>query len=262
MLENKVIFDTHCHLNDESLYDRIDQVISDAKKTGVSKFLVVGYDKKSSELAVKIANKYEECYAAVGIHPTEIFDLSEHDLYTTLNLYKNDKVVAIGEIGLDYHWVKEPEKRELQKEFFIKQIEFANEHELPISVHNRDAIEDCLAILKEHTPKCGGIMHCYSGSIEMMSEFIKLGMMISLGGPVTFTNAKTPKEVAEEVPLEKLLVETDSPYLTPHPHRGEKNEPKYICLVVEEIARLKDISKKHVEQVTYSNACKLFKIDE
>ena len=257
-----MIFDSHCHLNDENLYDRVGQVIQDAKKTGVAKFLVVGYDRTSSELAVKIANEYEECYAAIGYHPTEIEKASEDDFIKTLELANEPKVVAIGEIGLDYHWVKDPVLRERQKEFFIKQIEYANEKHLPISIHNRESNEDCFAILKEHTPKFGGVMHCYSGSVEMMREIIKLGLHISLGGPVTFTNAKTPKEVAEEVPLEKLLVETDSPYLTPHPHRGEKNEPKYICLVVEEIARLKDISKKHVEQVTYENTCKLFNINE
>lgn len=257
-----MIFDSHCHLNDEAISPRIEEVIEDAKKTGVKKFLVVGYDRASSELAVKIASKYEECYAAIGYHPTEIFNMSEDDFNKTLALYKKPKVVAIGEIGLDYHWIKEKDKRELQKEYFIKQIEFANKVGLPISIHNRESNEDCLNILKEHRPLHGGVMHCYSGSVEMLKTVLDLGLHISLGGPVTFTNAKTPKEVAEVVPLEKLLVETDCPYLTPHPHRGEKNEPKYICLVVEEIARLKDISKKHVEQVTYSNTCRLFKIDE
>ena len=257
-----MVFDSHCHLNDPVLYQNIDEVIENAKKTGVKKFLVIGYDKDSSVLAVKIANKYPECYASIGIHPTEIDHTSEDDYEETMKLVSNPKVVAIGEIGLDYHWVKESEKREIQKDWFIRQIKFANEHHLPISIHNRESNEDCLKILKEHTPKYSGVMHCYSGSVEMLDDILNLGMYISLGGPVTFTNAKTPKAVAEEVPLEKLLVETDCPYLTPHPHRGEKNEPKYICLVVEEIARLKDISKKHVEQVTYENTCRLFNINE
>jgi len=257
-----MLFDSHCHLNDQILYERIDEVIEAAKKTGVEKFLVVSWDKESSKLAVKIAKKYDCCYAAVGFHPCNIDDVSEKDYEETMSLIKEPKVVTIGEIGLDYHWVKDPLEREKQKQWFIKQIEFANEHQLPISIHNRESNEDCLKILKEHTPRYGGVMHCYSGSTEMLKDVLDLGLMISLGGPVTFTNAKTPKEVAEVVPLEKLIIETDCPYLTPHPHRGEKNEPKYICLVSEEIARLKDISKKHVEQVTYSNACRLFKIDE
>ena len=257
-----MMFDTHCHLNDDAIYPRINEVIEDAKKTGVNKFLVVGWDKASSELAIRIAEQYEECYAAIGYHPCNIEGVSLEEFNSTLALSSHQKVVAIGEIGLDYHWVKDPKQRELQKEFFIRQIEYANERHLPISIHNRDSNEDCLKILKEHTPKFGGVMHCYSGSVEMLNDVLDLGLMISLGGPVTFTNAKTPKEVAEVVPLEKLLIETDCPYLTPHPHRGEKNEPKYICLVSEEIARLKDISKKHVDQVTYENALRLFNIHE
>ena len=257
-----MMFDSHCHLNDENLYPRIDEVIEAAKKTGVKKFLVAGYDKASSFLAVDIASRYEECYAAIGFHPTEIEGVSEVDYNETMSLISNNKVIAIGEIGLDYHWVKDLEQRENQKRWFIKQIEFANEHHLPISIHNRESTEDCVEILKEHTPKFGGVMHCYSGSIETMNEVIKLGLHIALGGTVTFTNAKTPKEVAEAVPLDKLLIETDAPYLTPHPHRGEKNEPKYICLVLEEIARIKDMSKKHLEDVIYKNTCRLFNVDE
>ena len=256
-----MIFDTHCHLNHDELYERIDEVIEDAKKTGVQKFLVVGYDKLTSLRAIEIANQYDCCYAAIGFHPTEIFDLSEEDYEEVMSNVDNPKVVAIGEIGLDYHWIKDLNQRELQKQYFIRQIEFANEHHLPICVHNRDSNEDCFTILKEHRPLFGAIMHCYSGSVEMMHELVKFDKFyISLGGPVTFTNAKTPKAVAEEVPLERLLIETDSPYLTPHPHRGEKNEPKYICLVEEEIARLKDMSKKHLEDVLFKNSCRVFNI--
>lgn len=257
-----MLFDTHCHLNSEELYPRIDEVIEEAKKTGVRKFLVVGYDKKSSLLALKIAKKYDCCYAAIGFHPTEIFDLSEKDYQSVMKHIDDEKVVAVGEIGLDYHWIKEPEKRELQKEYFIRQIEFANEHKKPITIHNRDSNEDCMEILKEHRPLYGAVMHCYSGSVETMREIVKWDKFyISLGGPVTFTNAKTPKLVAEEVPLERLIIETDSPYLTPHPHRGLKNEPKYICLVSEEIARLRDMSRKHLDAVLYDNSCKIFGIE-
>ncbi len=257
-----MMFDSHCHLNDENLYPRIEEVIEAANKTGVNKFLVVGYDKASSLLAIDIAHRYKGCYAAIGFHPTEIEGVTEEDFNELMSHVNDPKVVAIGEIGLDYHWVKELDKREEQKRWFIKQIEFANEHKLPISIHNRESTEDCVQILKEHTPKYSGVMHCYSGSVETMKIVLDLGLYIALGGTVTFTNAKTPKEVAEEVPLERLLIETDSPYLTPHPHRGEKNEPKYICLVLEEIARLKDMSKKHLEDVIYKNTCRLFNVDE
>ena len=255
-----MIFDTHCHLNHEDLYKDLDNVIKRAKDAGVESFLVVGYDKETSLLAIKLAEQYDFIYAAIGYHPTEIFDLSEEDFNEIMNLLDHPKVVALGEIGLDYHWVIEPEKRELQKKYFIRQIKEANKHHLPISIHNRDAIDDCLTILKNNHVDMGGIMHCYSGSVESMYEFIKCGMYISLGGPVTFKNARVPKEVAKEVPLDKLLVETDSPYLAPHPYRGKQNEPALIRLVVNEIAELKGMKVEEIEEATYSNALKLFHV--
>ena len=187
-----MLFDSHCHLNDENIYPRIEEVINDANKTGVRKFLVVGYDLRSSFLAVKIANKYEGCYAAIGFHPTEIEGVSEEEYQETMALVDDPKVVAIGEIGLDYHWVKDIEQRKEQVKWFIKQIEFANEHHLPVSIHNRESTEDCLKILKKHTPIYGGVMHCFSGSVETMKEVIDLGLHIGVGGTVTITNAKNP----------------------------------------------------------------------
>lgn len=255
-----MIFDTHCHLNSEELYSRLDEVISDAQKVGVAKFLVVGWNKESSLLAVKIAEQYDFIYAAIGFHPTDVFDVSDEDYEETMSLVNHAKVVAIGEIGLDYHWVKEKEKQEIQKEWFIKQIEFANEHHKPISIHNREAFKDCLDILKEHKPLYGGVMHCYSGSVELLQDVFDLGLYIGLDGPLTFTNAKTPKEVCEVAPLDRILTETDSPYLSPHPLRGTVNEPKNIALVVDEITRIKGISKKHVMDVCYNNALKLFNL--
>ena len=255
-----MIFDTHCHLNDEKLLSRVDEVIADAKEAGVDKFLVVGWDKESSLCAIKLAEQYEEVYAAIGFHPENIFDVQDGDFEETMKYINHPKVVAVGEIGLDYYWEKDPLKRELQKEWFIKQIEFANEHHMPISVHNRDAFLDCLAILKEHKPLYGGVMHCYSGSVELLKEVLDLGMYIGLGGPVTFLNAKTPKEVAEVVPLDRLVVETDSPYLAPHPYRGKQNEPSFIPLIIKEIALQKGLSKDEIEDATYSNASKLFHV--
>lgn len=255
-----MLFDTHCHLNDEKLIDRVEEVIESAHQAGVTRFLVVGWDKQSSLAAIDIAERFEGVYAAVGYHPENIFDINEKDLLDTLNLSQHPKVVAIGEIGLDYHWSKEKEKRELQKQYFIKQIEYANKHKLPISIHNREAFEDCLKILKEHKPLYGGVMHCYSGSVELLNDVLELGLMIGLDGPLTFLNAKTPKEVCEVVPLDKLLLETDCPYLSPHPLRGTINEPKNLGLILDEVSRLKNISKKHVAEVTFENACKLFHV--
>ena len=254
------IIDTHCHLNDEILYKDLDNVIERALKVGVEKMIVIGWDKASSELAIKLAEQYTFIYAVIGFHPENIFDIDEEALYETLNLCSHSKVVGIGEIGLDYHWTKEIDKRELQKEFFIKQIDFANEHKLPISIHSREAFADTLAVLKEHKPLYGGVMHCYSGSAENINDIINLNLYIGLDGPVTFTNAKTPKEVAENVPLERLVVETDCPYLSPHPLRGTVNEPANISLIVDAIADIRQMSKKHLLDVLYKNSCDLFKI--
>ena len=253
------LIDTHCHLNDEQLYQDIDNVISRALQTGVDKMIVIGWDKASSELAIKLAEQYPFIYACVGFHPENLDGVDEKTLYEVLNLSSHSKVVGIGEIGLDYHWEKDPTKREIQKEFFIKQIEYANKVGLPISVHNREAFQDTLNILKEHKP-IGGVMHCYAGSVENIQDIINLNMYIGLGGPVTFKNAKTPKEVAVEVPLERLVLETDSPYLSPHPLRGTVNEPSNIILIADEIANLRSMSKKHLLDVVYDNSCKLFNL--
>ena len=255
-----MIFDTHCHLNSEELLPRIEEILESARKIGVDKFLIIGWNKESSLKAIELAHQYEGLYAAIGFHPTDIDGVSDEDYNEVMSHVDDPKVVAIGEIGLDYHWVKDPVQREKQKEWFIKQIDFANLHKKPISIHNREAFEDCLKILKEHKPEYSGVMHCYSGSVELLDDVLKLGLYIGLDGPLTFTNAKTPKEVCEKVPLDRLLVETDSPYLSPHPLRGTVNEPKNIALVIDEITRLKGLSKKHILDVIYQNSCKLFNV--
>ena len=256
-----MIFDTHCHLNSEELLSRVDEVIEAASKVGVNKYLVVGWDKESSLAAVRLAHEYDFIYAAIGFHPTDIDGVTEEDFQEVMSHVDDPKVLAVGEIGLDYHWVKDPVQREKQKEWFIKQINFANLHKKPISIHNREAFEDCLKILKEHKPEYSGVMHCYSGSVELLRDVFDLGLYIGLDGPLTFTNAKTPKEVCENAPLDRILVETDSPYLSPHPLRGTVNEPKNIALVIDEITRIKGLSKKHVLDVIYQNSCKLFNVE-
>ena len=256
-----MIFDTHCHLNDEKLLQNVDEIIKNAQEVGVNRFLVIGWDKESSLTAIKLAEQYEGVYAAIGFHPENIFDATEDDFQETMKYIGHPKVVAVGEIGLDYHWTKDPVKRELQKEWFIKQIDFANEHHKPISIHNREAFNDCLQILKEHRPQYSGVMHCYSGSVELLDDVLELGLYIGLDGPLTFLNAKTPKEVCEVVPLERLVVETDCPYLSPHPLRGTVNEPRNIVLVLDEITRLKGLSKKHILDVIYNNSNKLFGLE-
>ena len=254
------LIDTHSHLNDEALYQNLDEVISRALQVGVEKMVVIGWDKESSKLAIKIAEQYPFIYACIGYHPENLEGVSEDDLNEVLNLSSHPKVVGIGEIGLDYHWEKDPQKREIQKEFFIKQIEYANKVGLPISIHSREAFQDTIEILKKHKPEHSGVLHCYSGSVEGLQDVFNLNLYIGLDGPVTFRNAKTPKEVAAEVPLENLVLETDSPYLSPHPLRGTVNEPANIILVADEIARLRDMSKKHLLEVVYENSCKLFNL--
>lgn len=255
-----MIFDSHCHLNDPELYKDLDNIISNALNNNVKKMLVIGYDKESSFLAAKLAHKYNFIYAAVGFHPVEIDDVSEDDFLQVMSLIDKDKVVAVGEIGLDYHWVKDEAKQEKQKEYFIKQIQYADKLDVPIVIHNRESTKDCLEIIKQHTPRRKGVMHCFSSSVEIAKEFIDLGFYISFGGPLTFTNAKQPKEVARAIDLKHVLVETDCPYLTPHPYRGKRNEPAYISLVIKQLAEIKNIDIKEVEDITYNNTCKLFHV--
>jgi TatD DNase family protein len=254
--------DSHCHLNDDNFYSKADEFISDAKKEGVHAFLVVGYDHQSILRANELLIKYPCVFAAIGYHPCDIFNIGEKDFLEIKELVKNNKkIIGIGEIGLDYHWRTSIEDQNKQKVWFIKQINIANELEIPIIVHCRDAMKDCLDILTENKPDKGGIMHCYSGPTEMIDSFIKLGMYISLGGPVTFTNAITPKESAAYVPIRRLLIETDSPYLTPHPFRGKPNMPKYVKLVAEEIAKIRHIDIKELGSETTCNFERLFHVN-
>lgn len=252
------MIDSHCHLNDKRFSQNVEQVIKKAKENGVKQFLVVGYDLFSSLKAVKLSEKYVEIYAAVGIHPSDIKKMKNHDLEEIEKLLKHKKVIALGEIGLDYYWDKDVNLQNQQKEFFVKQIQLANKYKKPILVHMRDASFDTLEVLKSESPTFGGIMHCYSGSAELVKEFIILGMYISLAGPVTFLNAKTPKEVAKIVPLDRLLIETDSPYLAPHPYRGQSNEPGYLYLIAEEIAKIKNIPLEDLKNKTTQNFKRLF----
>lgn len=253
-----MIFDTHCHLNSDELYENHKEIIKSANEKGVNLILVPGYDDISSMRVFNLV-KEKNIYGAIGIQPEEIKHTNIDKMLELFSLCKdNKKIVAIGEIGLDYYWEKDEGTKNKQKEIFIKQIEIANELGLPIIVHSRDALKDTLDILKEHRPLKGGVVHCYSGPKEMIYDFISLGMYISLGGPVTFKNAKTPKEVAKEIDLNYLLVETDSPYLAPHPLRGTQNVPGNVPLVVEEIARIKEKDTSEIATATFNNGCRLF----
>ncbi len=255
-----MLFDTHVHLNAEQYTEDLTEVINRALSEGVSQMVVVGFDRPTIKKAIELAEAYDFLYASVGWHPVDAIDMTEEDLLWIEKLAQHPKVVALGEMGLDYYWDKSP--KDIQKDVFRKQIQLARRVKLPIIIHNRDATADIIEILKqEKAEEVGGIMHCFSGSPEIALECIKMNFYISLGGPVTFKNAKQPKKVAEMVPLERLLIETDCPYLTPHPFRGKRNEPKYVKLVAEQIAEIKGITLEEVSKATTENANKVFDIN-
>lgn len=253
--------DTHVHLNADQYEEDLQEVIDRALAANLEKMIVIGFDQKTIERAIQLANDYDFIYAVIGWHPVDAIDCTEEYLLWIEELAKHPKVVGIGETGLDYHWDKSP--KDVQQYWFRKQIHLAQKLNLPIIIHNRDATADVVRILKEeNAASVGGIMHCFGGSVETARECINMNFMISLGGPVTFKNARQPKEVATEIPLEHLLIETDAPYLAPHPYRGKRNEPAYVTLVAEEIARLKEISIEEVAQKTTENAKRFFKIEQ
>lgn len=255
-----MLFDTHAHLNAMQYSEDVEEVIKRAQEEEVCNIVVVGFDRPTIARAIELAEQYDFIYAAVGWHPVDAVDMTDEDLYMLEQLAAHPKVVALGEMGLDYYWDKSP--KDVQKDVFRKQIALAKKVKLPIIIHNREATADILTILQEeNAQEVGGIMHCFTGSVEVAKQCIAMNFYISFGGPVTFKNAKKPKEVAKEIPLEHLLIETDCPYLTPHPFRGKRNEPSYVKYVAEAIAELKGISVEEVAWQTTENAKKLFGIN-
>ena len=259
---NKMIFDTHCHIYDEKYNDDFEEVLSRAKENNVNLLMLPSDNLENSFKCVNLANKYSMIYCSVGIHPSEIYHTNKDTYLSSLEtlVKENCKVKAIGEIGLDYFYYKEKDEQEQQKIFFIDQIKLANKLHLPIIVHSRDACLDTLDILDKYPPLYGCVFHCFSYSKEVLNQIIKKGYYIGLDGPVTYKNALTPKEIASIVPLDKLLVETDSPYLTPTPHRGKRNEPSYIIYILQEIALLKKMTYDELCSITYQNGRTFFSI--
>lgn len=254
------IFDTHTHLNVEQFDGKVEEELTLAREMGVVKMNVVGFDKPTIEKALQLADAHEAIYATVGWHPTEAGSYSDAVENFLLEALKHQKILALGEIGLDYHWMTAP--KEVQKEVFKRQIVLSKELGLPFVVHTRDALEDTYEVIKEvGVGAAGGIMHSFSGSWEMAQAFIDLGMMISLSGVVTFKKATELHDVATKIPLEHLLVETDAPYLAPVPKRGRENKTAYTRYVVEKIAELRGVSVEEVAKATYANAERIFKID-
>lgn len=251
------IIDTHCHLYEPD-YDGIrDELIKELPKNGIEKLICVGCNIKTTKQSIELAQKYDFIYAQAGFHPCDTSDITDEMWAQMQELASHPKVVAIGEIGLDYHWDSSP--REKQQYWFAKQIEFAGSVNLPVVIHSRDATADTLKILKEHQPECG-VFHCFSGSVETLKEVLKLGLSISLGGVVTFKNAKNAAECAKSVPLDRLMLETDCPYLAPEPFRGKLNRPDYTVYIAQKIAQLRGMNVRDVIDITRKNAEIMFKI--
>lgn len=251
--------DTHVHLNDRRLYENLEEVIAEANDAGVGLMVCIGYDKVSSQLALEIAKKYPGVYAALGFHPSDIKGITDEDYQWLEEQAEHEKVVALGEIGLDYYWNKD--NKEAQAQAFERQLAIAAKLQKPVVIHMREASQDTYQILKKHYDKIpGGVMHAYSGSAEMAHEFVKLNLLIGVGGVVTFKNGQKLKEVVQELDAKHLVTETDAPYLTPVPYRGKTNYPKYIPLIASEIAEIKNMSLDELMNQILTNTKILFNI--
>lgn len=251
-----MIFDTHAHYDDSQFEKDRDMVLASMPELGVGTIVNVSASYDSCRRAVALAEKYPFVYAAVGIHPDEVGALNEETFAEMKKLFQHKKVVAVGEIGLDYYWDNEP--HDVQQEWFIRQVELARELDLPVLIHSREAAADTMYVMKTYAQGLRGVIHCYSYSREMAEEYVKMGFYIGIGGVVTFKNAKKLKEVAEAVPLKRIVLETDCPYMAPEPFRGRRNQSSYLRYVAEKIAELKDISTEEVIAVTEENARKLY----
>lgn len=256
-----MIFDSHAHYNDSKFNEDRDAVIKSLEEGNVAYIMNVADSMKSLEKVIEIADKYPFIFASVGVHPEETGELTDADMDILLEYTKHKKVKAIGEIGLDYYW--DSVERAVQKKWFARQIDLAKQVNLPIIVHDRDAHGDTIDILKsENARDVGGIVHCFSGSCEMARDVLNLGMYVGIGGTVSFKNARKIKEVAEYVPIETIVLETDAPYLAPEPFRGKRNSSDLIKYVIEEISRIKGIPEQEVEEITFQNAKRVYRIEE
>lgn len=254
-----MIFDTHSHYDDEAFNEDREELLSGLQNKGVERLVNVGADIETSRMALELAEKYDFIYAALGVHPSETEGLTEADIDWLRENCCHEKVVAVGEFGLDYHW-QEP-AREIQKKWFLRQIELAKEVKLPIIIHSREAAAETMEILREtRAYECGGVIHCYSYSPEMAKEYVEMGFYIGIGGVVTFKNAKKCKRTVEEIPIERIVLETDCPYMAPEPNRGTRNDSSQLIYVADKIAELKGMTTEEVIRITTANAEKLYRL--
>lgn len=255
-----MIFDTHAHYDDRAFDEDREELIRRFDELGIGAVTDPGSTKESIPLIAELTRKHSRIYGALGIHPSECAEMTEQDLEEIRKLLHLPKMVAVGEIGLDYHW--DTPERELQKHWFRRQLELARQERLPVIIHSRDAAADTLEILREcHAEEIGGVIHCYSYSAELSQEFLDLGFYLGVGGVVTFRNGKKLKETVRRTPLERIVLETDSPYMAPEPHRGERNSSLLLRYVVNEIAKIKEVAPEEVIRTTWNNACALYRMD-
>ncbi len=252
-----MLIDSHAHLNAALFSEDLGNVIQRAKDAGVSKIVNVGFNRETIPGSIAIAEQYDFIYSTVGWHPQDAKDMTDGDIVWIEELCKHEKIVAIGEIGLDYYWDTSP--KDIQQRVFREQIHLARKLKLPIIIHNRDAHQDLLQIMKEEkASEVGGIMHCFSGSWEIAKQCMEMDFSISFGGPITYKNAKQPQEVLAQIPLDRLLIETDCPYLSPHPFRGKRNEPGFLKIIAESAALIRGIELEQLAYHTSSNANRIF----
>ncbi len=254
-----MIFETHAHYDDEKFDGDREELIAELREAGIGHVINVGASIESTKTTLELVKKHDFMYAAVGVHPSDVDGLNEKTFAWLAEQTRLDKTVAVGEIGLDYYWDKEPEVQKNQRIWFQKQMELACEADLPVIIHSRDAAEDTMRIMKEvHAEEIPGVIHCYSYSPEMAKEFVKMGYYIGVGGVVTFKNAKKLVQTVQEIPIERILLETDCPYMAPEPHRGTRNSSLNLPYVAAKIAELKGISAEEVISITEQNAYRLF----
>lgn len=252
-----MIFDTHAHYDNQAFDEDRETLLTSLTNAGIGRVVNIGASLESTKRTLELMEQYPFIYGAVGVHPSESGELKEEDMAWLESLLRREKVVAVGEIGLDYYW-KEPEIS-IQKHWFIRQLDLARRHSLPVVIHSRDAAKDTLDIMKaEKAGEIGGVIHCFSYSREMAREYLHMGFYLGIGGVSTFQNARHLKEVIAYAPLEKLVLETDCPYLAPVPHRGKRNSSLYLPLVVQAIAEIKGITREQVEDQTWENGVVLF----
>ncbi len=259
---NTMIFETHAHYDDEQYEEDRDRLLGSMQENGISRIVNAGASIETTEKGIRLAEKYPFVYAAAGVHPSETAQLDEDSFVRLKELAIHPKTVAVGEIGLDYYWDKEPDVQEKQRYWFRRQLELAAQLGLPVIIHSRDASADTLAIMKEacdmHIP---GVIHCFSYSVETALEYVSMGYYIGVGGVVTFKNAKKLKEAVEKIPLANILLETDCPYMAPEPYRGKRNSSLYLPYIAAKIAEIKGMTQQEVIEATWNNACRMYRMD-